>query len=192
MQSYDETDYWNKRIKPNSATFDATQHHINYVRENLKGTTEILDFGCGVGRIFDAYKDKHFITGFDISKKYVNEIMLKNNDYEFHFDLIIGKMGKTQFPDNAFDAVVCVSVLLHQRPCNIEMVLKEIVRISKKAIIISYQDENQDYDVINDKKKSNRHCYNYNYIDLCNKLGFKISNYKCVGNQVYFVIKNND
>lgn len=112
--NYNEVGYWNRRYEPNAANVP-TDKHIKYVSENIMGCSRILDFGPGVGRIFDAYRDVNEVVGYDISDKYKSRVLNKAREYPFIFDLIIFKKMPIELPfdDDYFDAAISVNVFLH-------------------------------------------------------------------------------
>jgi ubiquinone/menaquinone biosynthesis C-methylase UbiE len=179
---YDEVEYWNNRKKPNSAPHSITLQHIEYVENHLHDCNEILDLGPGVGRIFPAYNNISFVQGYDISELYKDTVIKESNRYSFEFNLFTKKkISKLPFSNNEFDAVVCVSVLMHQKPVNVIEVMKECVRVGKKAIFISYIDINKKFGFTGSK-----HIFNYNYITICNENDWKMVDIYIIDNQIYF------
>lgn len=91
----------------------------------------ILDLGCGMGRPCVHLAEKGFeVFGFDLSKSalrmanaWVHKKKLAN------VGLICGAMTHLPFRDNCFNAVVSVSVIIHQLKRNIEKTVSEIYRI---------------------------------------------------------------
>jgi len=98
---------------------------LNGLERLLNGEKTLLDVGCGNGR-FTAKISKKFnldIQGIDIyCPKTTHSPVLV-------FD------GKTiPFADNSFDSVFFIDVLHHTK--DIEQILKEAFRVSKKSVII--------------------------------------------------------
>ncbi|MFH1916175.1 MAG: class I SAM-dependent methyltransferase [Nanoarchaeota archaeon] len=100
----------------------------------------ILDLGCGTGRntIFLAQQDFSVYaldaskTGVAITKKKAQELGLKNIKYK------VADMRKTSYPDNYFDAVVCIFVLSHGLLKDNEDAVNEIYRILKpKGMLVT-------------------------------------------------------
>ena len=183
---YDEIEYWNKRENPNAKNPD-TEKHIKYVKENLKGCKNILDFGCGVGRIFPAYEKIDTVEGYDISSNYKSIIIEKSNEFDFKLNLTINKkIEDLPYNNNEFDASVAVSILLHQRPKNILKIMSELYRVSKKVIIISWFDPVLKFNDHNKNIDSKNYCYHYNYYEICKEFNWNIKNIITKDRLIYF------
>ena len=99
----------------------------NFIEKN----TRVLDVGCGDGTLMEFLKENKEIDirGIEISKKNVqkcvgNGLTVIEGDAEK--DLI-------QFPDTSFDFVILSQTL--QAFLNPETVIKELLRVGKKAIV---------------------------------------------------------
>jgi 2-polyprenyl-3-methyl-5-hydroxy-6-metoxy-1,4-benzoquinol methylase len=105
--------------------------------KRLKPAT-ILDAGCGEGITLQKLKDAKIgkkLEGFDaldraikIGKKLHPQLSIKK-----------GNIYQIQSRDDAYDVVICSEVLEHlERP---EEALKELVRVSKRYIVVSVPNE---------------------------------------------------
>ena len=97
----------------------------------LEENTRILDVGCDDGTLMEFLKkNKNVdIRGIEISKKKVQVCISKGLtvlEGNAEFDL-------KQFPENSFDYVVLGQTL--QAFVNPELVIKELLRVGKKAIV---------------------------------------------------------
>ena len=97
----------------------------------LEENTRILDVGCDDGTLMEFLKkNKNVdIRGIEISKKKVQVCISKGLtvlEGNAEFDL-------KQFPENSFDYVVLGQTL--QAFVNPEIVIKELLRVGKKAIV---------------------------------------------------------
>ncbi len=113
-------------------------YHV-LLREIKKMDPEsILDAGCGEGITLNKLKEAEIgkkLSGFDsldraiaIGKKIYPEL-----------DLKIGNIYKIDAPSNSYDVVICSEVLEHlDSP---EEAMEELVRVSKKYIILSVPNE---------------------------------------------------
>jgi len=102
---------------------------INEIRKiiPIKMETTLLDVGCGNG-FFSYYFDKICdTTGIDYS-----ETMISLNPIAKKY---VMSAEDLKFSDNSFDIVFCNSLLHHVE--NINKVIDEMKRVSKKYIIIS-------------------------------------------------------
>jgi SAM-dependent methyltransferase len=173
---YEEKEYWDKRANPNSASEVITTCHLVFVEGQLGNAEYIIDFGPGVGRTFPAYKNVKKVVGWDITRQYAIKAIEESKKYDFDFDFHCSdEIGNTPYRSKFFDAAVCVSVLLHQRPHNILKMMNELKRVAKKAIVITAFDRNAPWDVpCEEEKEYSKHCFNYNYFDICKENGWKM------------------
>lgn len=186
---YDELEYWGKRECPNSASDRDTQSHRDFTKKHLRGCKKILAFGVGVGRMFPAFSEVTEVIGYDISEKYKEEVIKYAEEMPFKYTHIVeDKIKELPFDDGEFDAVVCVSVLLHQRPTNIERVMKEVARVGKKTIVVSYYECYQPFST-DLNTALNNYCFNHNYEYLCkiNDWTMKDKLVSDIERQIYFV-----
>jgi len=122
---------------------DWFQKEIEYLQNNIKPNSKILDVGCGFGRhiqILASFSKK--IIGIDN-----DEIMIRKAEQNLsNFDnvkLLLQEAGKLSFTDNSFDYVICMTNTFGNFP-NIRLdVLREMKRVCKKGgkIIISVYSE---------------------------------------------------
>ncbi len=101
------------------------------IADLLEENTRILDVGCDDGTLMEFLKkNKNVdIRGIEISKKKVQVCISKGLtvlEGNAEFDL-------KQFPENSFDYVVLGQTL--QAFVNPELVIKELLRVGKKAIV---------------------------------------------------------
>ena len=101
------------------------------IADLLEENTRILDVGCDDGTLMEFLKkNKNVdIRGIEISKKKVQVCVSKGLtvlEGNAEFDL-------KQFPENSFDYVVLGQTL--QAFVNPEIVIKELLRVGKKAIV---------------------------------------------------------
>ena len=101
------------------------------ISELIDENTHVLDVGCGDGILMDfLIKEKKVnIRGIEISKTKVQNCIAKG------LTIIEGNAEEDlkQFPDKSFDYVVLSQTL--QAFLNPELVLNELLRVGKKAIV---------------------------------------------------------
>ena len=97
----------------------------------IEKNTRVLDVGCGDGVLMEFLKNnkKINIRGIEISKKNVQKCVGKS------LTVIEGDAEKDliQFPDKSFDFVILSQTL--QAFLNPEIVINELLRVGKKAIV---------------------------------------------------------
>ena len=178
---YDEVKYWNTRKNPNSPGSEETD--VAYLRKHLEDSEIIvLDFGPGVGRTFDAY-DGQMVCGYDITRQYATQVWKRAfNAGIFYFPVFAKEIGELPFLGKFFDVAVCCEVLHHQRPENIEFIMKDLLRVSNKVIVVAYHDPG----VAFDKETTHSHCYNHDYKGICERNGWAMTDVLQSDNQLFF------
>jgi len=192
---YNEIKYWRNRKYPNSVlTVNPPPieelNYFSYIKKHLSGCSSVLDFGPGVGRTFIAYDSLKKLECFDITDKHLTTLNDAARRYNFKFKFTLGnKIGVTPYKDKKFEAAISCQVFLHQKPDKIKKVMSELLRIADKVIVISWSQKGS---VVTDAP----HCFNYNYMDICRKNGWKVLDvkYKPKNNPmyIYFVYKENN
>ena len=107
------------------------KNEFKVIADLIEKDTRVLDVGCADGTLMKFLKDNKNIDirGLELSKDKVQECIAKGLtviEGNAEFDL-------KQFPDNSFDYVVLGQTL--QAFINPEIVIKELLRVGKKAII---------------------------------------------------------
>jgi len=107
------------------------KREFKIIADLVEKNTRVLDVGCGDGTLMEFLKDnkKIDIRGIEISKKNVQECVGKG------LTVIEGDAEKDliQFPDGSFDFVILSQTL--QAFLNPEIVINELLRVGKKAIV---------------------------------------------------------
>lgn len=105
--------------------------------QDLKIET-VLDVGCGEGFTLNKLKEKKIgkiHEGIDYSKE---AIALGKKTYS-NLHIFEGDICDLKYKDNSFDLVICSEVLEHLE--DPQKALKELVRVSKKYILLSVPNE---------------------------------------------------
>ena len=101
------------------------------ITDLVEKNTRVLDVGCGDGTLMDFLKNnkKIDVRGIEISKNNVQKCVEKG------LTVIEGDAEKDliQFPDRSFDFVILSQTL--QAFLNPEIVINELLRVGKKAIV---------------------------------------------------------
>jgi len=95
---------------------------------------KILDFGCGVGRTMQIFKESNFknVKGSDISPVCLNKCEKKG--FNLGKDIFLVDKEKTPFDDDEFDVVFSDGLLEHYK--DITHLVKEMCRISKNYVLL--------------------------------------------------------
>ena len=107
------------------------KNEFRVIADLIEKDKKVLDVGCAEGTLMKFLKDNKNtnIRGLEISKEKVQECIAKG------LTVIEGNAEKDlkQFPDKSFDYVILSQTL--QAFLNPELVLNELLRVGKKAII---------------------------------------------------------
>ncbi|MDB9983688.1 methionine biosynthesis protein MetW [Candidatus Pelagibacter sp.] len=107
------------------------KQEFKIISDLIEKNTRVLDVGCGDGILMKylKYNKEIDIRGIEISKDNVQKCLSKG------LTVIEGDAEKDllQFPDSSFDFVILSQTL--QAFLNPEIVIKELLRVGKKAIV---------------------------------------------------------
>ena len=107
------------------------KREFKIIADLIEKNTRVLDVGCGDGTLMEFLKDnkKIDIRGIEISKNNVQKCIEKG------LTVIEGdaEQDLAQFPDGSFDFVILSQTL--QAFLNPEIVINELLRVGKKAIV---------------------------------------------------------
>ena len=107
------------------------KQEFKIISDFIEKNTRVLDVGCGDGTLMEYLKTNKEIDirGIEISKKNSQKCVSKG------LTVIEGDAEKdlTQFPDSSFDFVILSQTL--QAFLNPEIVIRELLRVGKKAIV---------------------------------------------------------
>ena len=107
------------------------KNEFQVIADLIEKDKKVLDVGCADGTLMKFLKDNKNISirGLEISKERVQECIAKG------LTVIEGNAEKDlkQFPDKSFDYVILSQTL--QAFLNPELVLDELLRVGKKAIV---------------------------------------------------------
>lgn len=105
------------------------------VSDMPRGTT-ILDVPVGTGRLLKSFQKRGFVvTGADVSE----DMMAVARKLKTNATLETGDATKLKYRNKSFDAVVCLRLLHLVNEKLMYTILDEIVRVSKKHVILSIQ-----------------------------------------------------
>ena len=139
-----DLEFWRDRLKKlnnpiGEVPFEEIEkEHKPIIDKYIKKTDEVLDAGCGMGRIAHWFKDENYV-GFDFVPEFI-EIAKSKNQNKMFFVLDIKK--PLPFQNKEFDWALLVSVkgvvgkaIGWDKWANIE---KELKRVAKRVLILEY------------------------------------------------------
>ena len=118
------TEWYRKR---DSYHEDCGRLHDVFQQVNV---TRILDLGCGDGRQLVYFARRGYeMCGLDVSPTGIELAEKWLADEGFAAELVASDMTKIPWPDEFFDAIVCVQVINHHRIREIRQTISEIHRV---------------------------------------------------------------
>ena len=114
---------WDRTRKNNWSEFEI-------IKSKIKKGANVLDLGCGNGRLFKYLKDVTDVnyTGIDNSKKLINIAAQNFQDGNFE----VGNVLNLPYEDSSFDTVISIAVAQHITPkSNRRIFFEEIHRVLK-------------------------------------------------------------
>jgi ubiquinone/menaquinone biosynthesis C-methylase UbiE len=145
-KSFFNSDWRNGYLDLNADTHPHRKFLLNKLT-HLNLINSILEVGCANGinlRMINKKIPGIELEGFDINKKALSEgvnILKRKNITNIRLKHQSAK-NLGSYDTGQFEVVLCDAVLMYIGPNNIKQVLKEIVRISKKSVIICEQHTN--------------------------------------------------
>lgn len=156
-----EIDFWKQRIDEADALGIA--HHSVYqtgetdwanieethrkiIKENILPEHQVLDAGCGYGRLAELFDPKQYV-GVDFSPHFISRAKVLYPEHRF----IQAHLETLPFADEQFEWAVCVSIR-GMVVSNIsqdfwEVQLAELKRVAKKVLILEYSNP-QEYEIL--------------------------------------------
>jgi ubiquinone/menaquinone biosynthesis C-methylase UbiE len=183
---YEPRKYWDKRAVNYQEYLDKVHapggwsiHQENFIREKIElyKPKSLLEIGFGTGRFFELYKEIPIVCGCEISPVMLMQAKSKG----YNYPLILYDGLNLPYRDDSFEMILSVEVLLHVRPGDIERLIRETIRVTKRfmLIITFYSEENVSLA---------EHNFNHNYFKY---FGDKVSveEVKRILNQTYFFLR---
>lgn len=137
FSNWDEvTEWWNPK---ESDIADVYEKEIDIIKENVEGiNNQILEIGCGKGRVSSNFVEKNEVTGLDINKKMLKITKERYQDIK----TVKGGAENLPFKDNKFDIVIAGMTFVHLP--NPKRVLKECYRVLrvKGKLIVDFDNYN--------------------------------------------------
>lgn len=104
---------------------------MEFIGDYAKDGDNILDFGCGNGRLVELFSNKNIkYFGVDVSQKLIDIAKNKYPDEGLHFQKISGS-DSLAFADNFFNSVYSIAVFHHLPKEQAKKMAQELFRITK-------------------------------------------------------------
>jgi len=135
-------EYWKKPDDHlnNAVDYQSPIARSKYLSEIIKqycsNTENVLEIGCNIGRNLNYLKSFYEVNGIEISSHAVN-LMRATYPQLADSRIYIGDAKEIikDIPDNSFDVIYSMAVLMHIHPTVPDSFWQDIVRISRKYII---------------------------------------------------------
>lgn len=120
--------------------------HRQIIAKHVKEGENVLDAGCGYGRLAELFKPEVY-TGVDFASAFVDRA--KRLYPEFRF--VQAKLEELPFPEQMFDWAICVSIKrmvignVSEDFWNVQ--LAELKRVAKQVLILEYSNP-QEYEIL--------------------------------------------
>ena len=102
-------------------------------RWKVKGMTEFLDLGCGLGRHSILFGKNGFnVSAFDISIEAIERTRAWAENENLKFEYMQGDMLNLPYEDKQFDCILCRNVISHTDTEGLKQVINQIRRVLKK------------------------------------------------------------
>ena len=144
---YYENEYW-KEDNPNAQNdryqYNDSDHskRFNFLTHLITSNFEFstfLDAGCGMGHLIkNLIKKGYTAKGVEVSKDALKEYL---SDLTPHTVLEAG-VENLPFQDNSFDIVMCLDVMEHVPPFDVEEAISELIRVAKSYIVLTINLDN--------------------------------------------------
>jgi len=185
---YESEKYWEKRGKKYIQESENEDHRIQeqYLVDYLKKIKfdSMLEAGCGFGRITKIMSDNFNInkhSAFDLSINQINNAK-SLCEQKVHFKVsTINKYSDSM----KYDIVLCVDVLLHIKPNNIQEIIEKLMSHSKKYFI------HIDPHILNNSEpgvNSKTHAFRHNYEKIYSSMGLKFEKIPITKEQSMFKV----
>lgn len=143
----------------------------------------VLDIPCGTGRMTELLLNKGFeVVAADISEAMMAHAIKRNGHLSNKVKFLKADVEHLNFEDNSFDLVLTIRLMHHIPPALHMVVLKELWRVTRKWVIITFSNkfslQNIRRDMISSFTKSPRYSINPSLFRReVNQAGFAIVEY---------------
>ena len=103
------------------------------IAKEIESGLTILDVGCGIGKLYE-FVDHDMYKGIDITQEFLDVARERHPG----ISVGIGNILNISYRNYLYDVVVCRAVLEHLNYYDVETAIRELVRVAKHRVIISF------------------------------------------------------
>lgn len=182
---YDPVQYWNERTNPNGVQGllpEQIAYDVKYISTGLSDCKKVFELGPGVGRTMAAYKPGTRLFSLDISVKYRGQLEAVARDKRITLIQKHARSLNLDFPfeDGEFGVSVCSQVLMHVPPSQIHHAAQELLRVSKRVVVIST------FLPAAPERTVAPHVFNHDYLSIFSGLGCFLDSLMVNHGRIYF------
>jgi len=122
---------WNQYTEENKANIQNEFSKFIYFLSLGLGAKKICEAGCNIGNNLSRFPENFDVLGIDMNKNAIEEAKKRFPNFSFKQTDI----KQTGLTDSSFDLVFTRGVLIHISTSDLDKVMKELFRISKKWIL---------------------------------------------------------
>jgi len=126
----------------------------------------VLDVGCATCVSYPYFKERGIkYTGLDLTEKFIDYA----RELYPEIDVCLGNIIDGIYPDSSFGTVICINTFVNFNPEERHEILNQLIRISRKQVLIVFEKEPWDKPMVI-KKGKYFYTVRYNKEDLINQI----------------------
>ncbi|MCA9813404.1 MAG: class I SAM-dependent methyltransferase [Nitrosarchaeum sp.] len=129
LMEYD-TKLWNQYTEDNKGTEQKQLSDFIFYNSISLGAKKICEAGCNVGNNLSSFTQDYDVCGIDMNEQALASAQNRYPEFRFKQE----NLKKISFADDSFDVVFTRGVLIHIPDEDLDDVLSELLRISKKWV----------------------------------------------------------
>jgi hypothetical protein len=157
-----------------------------YIHDAVDGLSPVFELGPGVGRTLHAYRRGQEIMTLDLSRTYEDRLARNAGRFGLSVARHYLEDPRASYPfETGFFAIgVASQVLLHVPPSLIEHTLSELMRVSRKLVVISLFCHGQPV-----SGRWGNHVFNHDYPELFSRFDWELNNVVTNEGRICFTAK---
>jgi ubiquinone/menaquinone biosynthesis C-methylase UbiE len=109
-------------------------HAYEAVVNRMPKDANVLDVGCGIGKLYRYIPGTMTYTGLDLTEHFLEIARTENPG----INVVHGSALNLPFDDNEFEYAVCKDFLEHVDPDDVQVAVQEMARVASRGIIIAW------------------------------------------------------